>query len=242
MYTTRVKGRQILLENPVRESRAKKELEAKRAVKKKERERKKLGIIGKKEARQKEIWKFDKKQAKFDLFLPLHALWMGYMSELFGLPPKPAQPPSAEAAAKAMPNSSGMHPKLLKADFHGSIMTVSQSKNPCLVGLSGIVVHETENAFKVVTRGNDLKLLPKQNAIFKFSVPLYSTLPPNHTVNTPFEILSPDADNTAEPSSQALGTVLDVPHIEFELYGNQFRFRAAERAGRKFKHKETIEL
>jgi ribonuclease P protein subunit POP4 len=64
MYTTRVKGRQILLENPVRESRAKKELEAKRAMKKKERERKKLGIIGKKEARQKEIWKFDKKQAK----------------------------------------------------------------------------------------------------------------------------------------------------------------------------------
>jgi ribonuclease P protein subunit POP4 len=139
---------------------------------------------------------------------------------------------------------------------------VSQSKNPCLVGLSGIVVHETENAFKVVTRGNDLKrastsslhelshllivciylVLPKQNAIFKFSVPLYSTLPPNHTVNTPFEIVSPDADNTAQPSSQALETVLDVPHIEFELYGNQFRFRAAERAGRKFKHKETIEL
>ena len=37
-------------------------------------------------------------------------------------------------------------------------------------------------------------------------------------------------------------TVLDGPHIEFELYGNQFCFRAADRAGRKFKHKETIEL
>jgi ribonuclease P protein subunit POP4 len=36
--------------------------------------------------------------------------------------------------------------------------------------------------------------------------------------------------------------VLDGPHIEFELYGNQFCFRAADRAGRKFKHKETIEL
>lgn len=37
-------------------------------------------------------------------------------------------------------------------------------------------------------------------------------------------------------------TVLDGPHIEFELYGNQFCFRAADRAGRKFKHKESIEL
>ena len=33
-----------------------------------------------------------------------------------------------------------------------------------------------------------------------------------------------------------------IPHMEFELYGNQFRFRAAERAGKKFKAKETIEL
>ena len=37
-------------------------------------------------------------------------------------------------------------------------------------------------------------------------------------------------------------TVLDEPHIEFELYGNQFCFRSGERAGRKFKPKETIEL
>jgi hypothetical protein len=34
---------------------------------------------------------------------------------------------------------------------------VRQSKNPCLVGLSGIVIHETENAFKVVTPKNAVK-------------------------------------------------------------------------------------
>jgi len=37
-------------------------------------------------------------------------------------------------------------------------------------------------------------------------------------------------------------TVLDLPHFQFDLYGNQFRFRSAERSGRKFKHKETTEL
>ena len=69
-----------------------------------------------------------------------------------------------------------MHPKLLKADFHGSIMTgslfpssvkihpfsdtlltVVQSKNPCLVGLAGIVIHETENTFRVVTKDDEVK-------------------------------------------------------------------------------------
>ncbi|KAG6825188.1 hypothetical protein H0H87_010087, partial [Tephrocybe sp. NHM501043] len=56
----------------------------------------------------------------FELFVPLHHLWLGYMSELLGL----AQPPSSGAISpQAMPQSSSMHPKLLKADFHGSILT-----------------------------------------------------------------------------------------------------------------------
>ena len=52
------------------------------------------------------------------------------------------------------------------------------------------------------------------------------------------------ADSPADTEAVAYlrKTVLDDPHIEFELYGNQFRFRSSDRAGRKFKHKETIEL
>ena len=56
-----------------------------------------------------------------------------------------------------------------------------------------------------------------------FAVPLYHT-------------------GTAATGSDQHTTVLDGPHVEFELYGNQFCFRAADRAGRKFKHKESIEL
>lgn len=37
------------------------------------------------------------------------------------------------------------------------IHVVVRAKNPCLVGLSGIVVHETENAFRVVTEKNQTK-------------------------------------------------------------------------------------
>jgi ribonuclease P protein subunit POP4 len=85
-------------------------------------------------------------------------------------------------------------------------------------------------------------VIPKQNSIFAFAVPLTSTLPravpPEAMESTS---TSPAALPVAEEPSD-LSTVLDGPHIEFELYGNQFRFRAADRAGRKFKHKETIEL
>ena len=69
---------------------------------------------------------------------------------------------------------------------------------------------------------------------------------------TPKHILSalksytPSSSSSSDPlmthSSRKELTILDEPHVEFDLYGNQFRFRAAERAGRKFKHKETIEI
>lgn len=130
-------------------------------------------------------------------------------------------------------------------------VVVYKAKNPSLVGISGIVIHETENAFKVVTRQDKVKgtttmsfiesrssylVVPKQNSIFTFAVPLYSTLPATYKSDMPFPLLS------VTTGSVPIKTVLDGPHMEFDLYGNQFRFRSADRAGRKFKHKETIEL
>ncbi len=38
-----------------------------------------------------------------------------------------------------------------------SVESVKQSKNPCLIGVSGIVILESENAFKVITKDNRVK-------------------------------------------------------------------------------------
>lgn len=96
-------------------------------------------------------------------------------------------------------------------------------------------------------------MLPKQGSVFAFAVPLYSAAESEPSRPTSAALAAtgsgtnsgtnggddaPDADVDAG----AQRTVLDGPYIEFELYGNQFCFRAADRAGRKFKHKETIEL
>ncbi|KAJ7865541.1 Rof/RNase P-like protein [Mycena leptocephala] len=228
IYATRVKGRMLLLENAAKESRMRKERNAKKIKVREAKERKKLGVLGRRQgtSRQLGLFGFDQSQAKFALFLPLHHLWLGYMSELLNLPPPSSGPPRPLSGA-------AIHPKLLKADFHGSIMTVHQSKNTAILGISGIVIHETEGTFKVVTKENKLKVLPKQNTIFTFAVPVYSTLPATHDANAPLPIPVP---------AEGLQTVLDGAHMRLELHGNQFCFRSADRAGRKFKAKESIEL
>lgn len=59
---------------------------------------------------------------RFDRFLPLHYLWMDYMSELLNLPPPPSVPgPSVDDTP--LPGGSSMHAKLVKADLHGSILS-----------------------------------------------------------------------------------------------------------------------
>jgi hypothetical protein len=62
---------------------------------------------------------------RWDAFVPLHRLWLGYMSELLGLTTVDTlgQERTAHAMKAAMPSAAGMHAKLVKADFHGSIMT-----------------------------------------------------------------------------------------------------------------------
>ena len=71
-------------------------------------------------------------------------------------------------------------------------------------------------------KGTDVgpAVLPKQNTVFVFGVPLFSIT----------------------ETTTMRETVSDVAHAELELYGNQFRFRSSDRASRKFKHKESIVL
>lgn len=70
--------------------------------------------MGRREAAKKGLWKLRASEAKWALFVPLHRLWCGYMAELLG-------PTGTVTVAQAA--AAGMHAKLVKADFHGSIVT-----------------------------------------------------------------------------------------------------------------------
>ncbi|KAI0082688.1 RNase P/MRP p29 subunit, partial [Panus rudis PR-1116 ss-1] len=236
IYASRVQGRQLLLDNPPRESKTRQQREERKRQRIASNARSDSSVIGRKEAQEKGLWKLSKSEAKFERFLPLHYLWLGYVSELLNLAPFPGEY-DVNKCHEEIPSVPTMQAKIVKADIHGSIITVRQSKNPCLVGLSGIVIHETENSFKVVTKNDRLKLIPKANSIFGFPVPLYAI----GSANADPSALPSETESSPLPSPPH-STVLNVPHVEFELYGNQFCFRSADRANRKFKHKESISL
>ncbi|KAI9164270.1 RNase P/RNase MRP complex subunit [Blastocladiella emersonii ATCC 22665] len=96
---------------------------------------------------------------KFDLLLPLHQLWEQYMVDLR----------TSTAASGAGPSDQFLA-KLVKADFHGALLTVVRATCPTRIGITGIVVQETSNTFKVVTRSNELKSVAKEGTVFSLAV------------------------------------------------------------------------
>uniref|UniRef100_A0A8C6RTU3 Ribonuclease P protein subunit p29 n=2 Tax=Nannospalax galili TaxID=1026970 RepID=A0A8C6RTU3_NANGA len=56
--------------------------------------------------------------------------------------------------------------KLLKADLHGAIISVTKSKCPSYVGVTGILLQETKHIFKITTKEDRLKVIPKLNCVF----------------------------------------------------------------------------
>lgn len=86
---------------------------------------------------------------RWDAFVPLHRLWLGYMSELLGLgvAPPPPEEGKRPASAPALPQPAGtIQAKLVKADFHGSIMT-GQSFSLSVFSLVGEIQSEIRLVF-----------------------------------------------------------------------------------------------
>jgi RNase P/RNase MRP subunit p29 len=83
----------------------------------------------------------------------LHELWLQYITNLLQLPDRV-----------------GLAGTLACADLHGARLTVCSSKCKGLVGLGGIVVTETKNAFRVVSPDGRIRLLPKTGNHFEMEV------------------------------------------------------------------------
>ncbi|XP_070809035.1 ribonuclease P protein subunit p29 [Pituophis catenifer annectens] len=110
-----------------------------------------------KQRREMRLFEIAPEQQRYEIFIPLHELWKQYIRELCnGLKPD-AQPQMIQS-------------KLLKADFHGALMTVTKSRCPSYVGITGIVAQETKYVFKIVTKEDRLKVIPKRNNIFSIEM------------------------------------------------------------------------
>uniref|UniRef100_A0A8R1HQW6 Ribonuclease P protein subunit p29 n=1 Tax=Caenorhabditis japonica TaxID=281687 RepID=A0A8R1HQW6_CAEJA len=57
---------------------------------------------------------------------------------------------------------------ILKADYHGALLTVWVAENPTQIGISGIVILETRHTFQMVTQDDRFVVIPKKGAVFRF--------------------------------------------------------------------------
>lgn len=92
-------------------------------------------------------------QQRYNLFLPLHELWTQYIRDLCGGLKPDTHPQVIQA-------------KLLKADLHGAVLSVTKAKCPSYVGATGILLQETKHVFKIITKEDRLKVIPKLNCVF----------------------------------------------------------------------------
>ncbi|XP_061526580.1 ribonuclease P protein subunit p29 isoform X2 [Phycodurus eques] len=134
-------------------------------TKKKMLNKKRAKGINAQQKRELKIFHIKGEHQRYELFLPLHELWKQYILDLCnGL--KPTSSPQS------------VQQKLLKADFHGAIITVVRSKCPSYVGTTGILIQEFKHVFKIVTRQDKVKgplfwqFRPSGAARQKFSIHL----------------------------------------------------------------------
>ncbi|XP_038859911.1 ribonuclease P protein subunit p29-like [Salvelinus namaycush] len=144
------------------------------AKKKKEKKKKKRakGLTAK-QRREMKVFQLKPEHQKYELFLPLHELWKQYIRDLCnGLKPES--------------NPQTIQQRLLKADFHGAILTVARSKCPSYVGTTGILVQEMKHVFKIITKEDKLKVIPKRNSVFAVEIDGFVS----HIYGSKFELRS----------------------------------------------------
>lgn len=84
---------------------------------------------------------------KYEIYVPLHTMWLGYMWEILGM----------KEGEKSFVTAQSAGSKLGSADYHGAEITVVRSRCVGMVGLAGIVVRDTKFTFQVITKKNELK-------------------------------------------------------------------------------------
>ena len=109
--------------------------------------RQKVKPLSAKEKRDSGIYEIPDAAKKYEVYVPLHRMWVGYMWEVLGM----KQGEGAFVTGK----SAGS--KLASADYHGADVTVVRSKCMGMVGLAGIVIRDTKFTFQIITKRNELK-------------------------------------------------------------------------------------
>jgi len=111
-------------------------------------------FLKRKEKKRLKAFHIPKEGHVYNNYLPLNKLWNEYINSMAEIP---------------LPHSA-LPARLIKADFHGAKITVDRSKCPTLIGITGILIQETENTMKLVTPDDKMKIIPKKGCVFSVNV------------------------------------------------------------------------
>ncbi|KJZ79468.1 hypothetical protein HIM_00937 [Hirsutella minnesotensis 3608] len=99
---------------------------------------------------------------KYEVYVPLNRLWVGYAREILGNDVFTGGPAAAA--------------KLASAELHGALAQVVRSKCPSRVGIKGIVIRDRKFVLEILTRNKGLKTVPKEGTTFRIEVPIQDAL------------------------------------------------------------------
>ncbi|RKF59447.1 RNases MRP/P 32.9 kDa subunit [Erysiphe neolycopersici] len=184
--------------------------------------------LSSRQVRSLDIFTIPESTKKYSIYAPLHQLWIAYIHEILW------------DDKGFMPVNHMQASKLCSADFHGAELEVVRSRCVSRVGVKGIVIKDSKSIFELVTSDDEVKIIPKEGTVFRFQLPIPDTPESCSSVKTVGIIPCSNIAIAAEPQIEALKSNIQVEserrkNIVFELHGDQFRHRAADRANRKFK-------
>ncbi|KAG4424701.1 hypothetical protein IFR04_002234 [Cadophora malorum] len=206
IFTEKVKTRPLHLK-PTEPSTAQQQRRLARKAKASRRKKQKPAPLSARQKRALCLYDIPKSQQKYAIYEPLNKMWVGYIQELLWEDGTMRQVTPSVAT------------RLCSADFHGAELEVVRSRCVSRVGVKGIVVKDSRFVFEVVTKGDGVKILPKEHTVFRFTVP------------RPTKEDAEAVDGLKEEGQ----TEEQTKDLIFELHGDQFEYRAADRATRKFK-------
>uniref|UniRef100_A0A182SI60 Ribonuclease P protein subunit p29 n=1 Tax=Anopheles maculatus TaxID=74869 RepID=A0A182SI60_9DIPT len=119
-----------------------------------EKQKKKLS---RKEIKELGLYTLPPDTVKYEDALKLHRMWRGYYQTIF-----PSELPDVTEARYNTVVAS-----LLKADYHGAKIHIVRSKQSSVVGMKGIVVLDTKGTFKMVSKDDKLRTIPKNDSQFE---------------------------------------------------------------------------
>ncbi|PFH58072.1 hypothetical protein XA68_14208 [Ophiocordyceps unilateralis] len=156
IYTTKIQHRTLHLRPSSPPPAAVNARTARRKARESARKRGKSGPLSCRERRKLGLDDVPRRGHRYEVYEPLHLLWLGYARETLGGDLYTGGPAAAA--------------KLASAEFHGALAEVVRSRCPSRVGIKGIVVRDRKFVMEIVTRSRGLKVVPKEGTTFRFLI------------------------------------------------------------------------